>query len=59
MKEIAMKKNTEQKMKGKRDYKLTGWNFSKVIPQHFTNYLHSDGCALDYIRKICNYNGEE
>lgn len=54
-----MKKNTEQKMKGERDNKLTGQNVSKVIPQHFTNYLHSDECALDYIRDIWKYNGEE
>lgn len=54
-----MKKNTEQKMQGKRNHKLIGRNLSKATPQHFTNYLHSDECALDDIRNICNYNGEE
>lgn len=48
-----MKKNTEQKLKGKRENnKLTGKKKkTKVIPQHFTNFLHSM-CVLWIISGI-------
>lgn len=54
-------KNTEQKLKGKRENnKLTvkkkdNQSYSRALCKFFSQYL----CALDNIRNICHCNGEK